>query len=177
LTAPAVGTTAPSPGPAAGQVTAEQRFGLQQVPKHLAGATAARSALSAKDRGANPYVSLLPDPGKADVAYWRAVMKAGGKKRAAVNAKKTRVAAAPLLVDEQEPDQVRGGNDTQATAQPVRPFGSGSGRRPAASRAREAGTLDLSAAALDAGWDALLAAEEGGRFLGRQTGFLVAATR
>lgn len=44
-------------------------------------------------------------------------------------------------------------------------------------RAREAGTLDLSAAALDAWWDALLAAEEGGRFLGGQTGFLVAATR
>jgi hypothetical protein len=138
LNTPAVGTAAPDAGPAPGRFTTEQRLGLQQVPKHIAGATTAPSALSAKGRGVNPFVGLLPDPGKADVAYWRAVMKSGAKKRAIAKAGKVKPAAAPLLVDEQEPDQTRGGNDTQATAQLIRPFGSAAGKRPAA---RILGTL------------------------------------
>ncbi|MDQ1679086.1 MAG: hypothetical protein QOC93_4230 [Actinomycetota bacterium] len=145
LTAPAVGTTAPSRGPAPGHFTAAERLGLQQVPKHVAGASSAKSALSARGHGTNPFIGLLADPSKADVAYWRAVLKSGGKKRAAAAAKKTKTAAPPLLVDEQEPDQIRGGNDTPATAERIRQFGSAAGKRPAA---RILGTLAVGPAPL-----------------------------
>ena len=53
-------------------------------------------------------------------------------------AKQRALAVDPLLVDEQEPDGLRGGNDTPATAQPIAAFGSAAGERPAA---RILGTL------------------------------------
>jgi hypothetical protein len=133
--APTPAASAPAPTPPA--PTAAQRLGLQQVPKQVAGAATAKSALSAPTKGANPMISLLRDPSKSDYAYWRAVMKAGGKKRAAVN-RPNAVAAGPLLVDEQEPDAIIGGNDSQATAQYIPQFGTATGKRPAA---RILGTL------------------------------------
>jgi hypothetical protein len=148
-----------TPAAAVGAVTAPtlaQRFGIQQVPKQVSNAAAVRSAFAAPDKGTNPYIGLLPDGAKPDYAYWRAVLhdkaakRAGAKAAAKANqlaglAPAARAAAEPLLVDEAEPDAVRGGNDTPATAQFVPQFGTGRGKRPAA---RVLGTLAPSATPL-----------------------------
>jgi hypothetical protein len=117
------------------------QLGVQLVPKHRAGKEA--SAFS-NDKGANPLIALLPDPAKADYAYWNSAMKRQSAKRAAKRAAATRaLAVEPLLVDEEEPDGIRGGNDVPANAQLIPAFGSAADRRPAA---RVLGTLAGSAA-------------------------------
>ncbi len=121
---------AASPAGADAERTA-QRLGLQTVPKHRPGKSA--SALSGA-RGANPFVALLPNPQRSDYAYWKAAMR----QRAAKRADKRAAAVEPLLVDEAEPDGLRGGNDTNATAQLIPAFGSAPDQRPAA---RILGTL------------------------------------
>jgi hypothetical protein len=111
-----------------------QKIGLQSVPK---GATAARAAST----GSNPLLSLLPDPTKVDYSSWKQAAKERSKARtAAVKKQKalTKAAVEPLLVDEAEPDTIRGGNDSTATAQLIPQFGSATNRRPAA---RILGTL------------------------------------
>ena len=108
----------------------EQRLGLQTVSKQQPGKSA--SALSGP-RGANPYIALLPRPERSDYAYWKAAMRQKAKRTPSRKA-----AVDPLLVDEQEPDALRGGNDTNATAQFIPAFGSAADRRPAA---RILGTL------------------------------------
>ena len=123
----ALGVAAP-----AGAVDPE-RLGLQTVPKHTPGKTA--SALSGP-RGANPYIALLPKPQRSDFAYWKAAMRQQAKRRASTGLR--RAAVEPLLVDEAEPDALRGGNDTAASAELIPAFGSDAGRRPAA---RILGTL------------------------------------
>jgi hypothetical protein len=130
LAVPAAG--APSPGK-----RAAERLGLQVVPKHQAGKTA--SALSDAKRGANPFIALLRNPAASDYAYWKSAMKQKATKRAGKRA----LAVEPLLVDEAEPDGLRGGNDTNATAQLIPAFGSAAGQRPAA---RILGTLAPGAA-------------------------------
>ena len=115
---------------------AAQRLGLQTVPKHRPGKSA--NALSGV-RGANPFIALLPHPERSDYAYWKAAMK----QRAVKRAKSRALAVEPLLVDEAEPDGLRGGNDTNATAQLIPAFGSAAGERPAA---RILGTLAPGAA-------------------------------
>jgi len=122
--------------PGDGERTA-QRLGVQLVPKHRAGKSA--SAFSNPKVGANPLVSLLPDPAKADYAYWKSAMKQRSAKRAA---KSKALAPEPLLVDEEEPEDLRGSNDTLANAQLIPAFGSASDRRPAA---RILGTLAAAA--------------------------------
>jgi hypothetical protein len=119
---------------------AAQRLGMQLVPKHRAGKSA--SALSNPKVGANPFIGLLADPAKADYAYWRSAMKQQAAKRAAKRAKAPKALAEPLLVDEEEPEDLRGSNDTLANAQLIPAFGTASGRRPAA---RILGTLAPSA--------------------------------
>ena len=123
--------------PAAAAPGDAERLGLQEVPKHQPGKSA--SALSGA-RGANPFIALLRGPAASDYAYWKAAMKQQGGKRAAKQQRA--LAVEPLLVDEAEPDAIRGGNDTPATAQLIPQFGSAAGQRPAA---RILGTLAPSA--------------------------------
>jgi hypothetical protein len=104
--------------------------------------------------GPNPYLSLLPDPSQSDTDYWRTTLAALGKQRAAklaqqkVTQQRLGKAVEPLLVDEREPDALRGGNDTPATAEMIPAFGTGRRDRPAA---RVLGTLAASAPATTIG--------------------------
>jgi hypothetical protein len=119
-----------------------QRLGVQLVPKHQAGKSAGAFSNA---KGANPLIGLLSDPSTADYAYWKSAMKQQSAKRAAKRtAAPKALAVEPLLVDEEEPDGIRGGNDTLATAQLIPAFGSATNRRPAA---RILGTLAPSVAA------------------------------
>jgi hypothetical protein len=99
-------------------------------------------------QGANPYLSLLPDPPSADYANWKAKVAAAGKKRAFQKlqrdqaARRAGLAPEPLVVDEQEPSDLRGSNDTPGSAESIPSFGSAPGQRPAA---RILGTLAPSA--------------------------------
>ncbi|MGN9906926.1 PPC domain-containing protein [Phytohabitans sp. LJ34] len=110
--------------------------GLQVAPK----STAKSKTANAKPAGANPYLALLPDPAAADLSGWDRYLAAQGKERAKTKAKTQQraLAAAPILVDEDEPTGVRGSNDTPATAQRVPGFGTNTGQNPAA---RVLGTL------------------------------------
>jgi hypothetical protein len=133
-------TAAPSPGGPTQELA--QTLGLQTVPKS---GTAARKA----SPGSNPMVSLLPDPGVVDLKYWKDVAKQKSTARAKSLAQRKAAAQAavePLLVDEAEPDAVRGGNDSTANAQRIPEFGSAAGKRP---KARILGTLAPSATPAD----------------------------
>ena len=126
-------TAAPEPGGSTERLA--QELGLQTVPKQ-SGTTARKAS-----PGSNPSLSLLTDPSTVDYSYWKAVAKEKSQQRAAAVAKRkaaTKAAVEPLLVDEAEPDAVRGGNDSTATAQLIPQFGSAAGKRPAA---RILGTL------------------------------------
>jgi len=119
-----------------------QRLGVQLVPKNQAGKSAGAFSNA---KGANPLIGLLSDPSTADHAYWKSATKQQSAKRAAKRtAAPKALAVEPLLVDEEEPDGIRGGNDTLATAQLIPAFGSATNRRPAA---RILGTLAPSVAA------------------------------
>lgn len=85
-------------------------------------------------RGPNPYLSLVPDPSTVDYSGWRRYIQRMSQERAAM----LRAAQAPLIVDEDEPAGTRGSNDTTATAQPVRGFGTRPSRE---NRARILGAL------------------------------------
>jgi hypothetical protein len=125
-------TAAPSPDGTTAKLARE--LGLQTVPKQ---GTAARKS----SPGSNPVLSLLPDPSGVDLAYWKSVAKQKSTARAKAMAQKkkaTQAAVEPLLVDEAEPDAVRGGNDSTANAQLIPKFGSAAGKRP---KARILGTL------------------------------------
>ncbi|BCB91648.1 PPC domain-containing protein [Phytohabitans suffuscus] len=110
--------------------------GFQLAPK----ATAKSRTAGTKPAGVNPYLALLPDPAAADLSGWDRYLAAKGKERAAARAATQRnaVAASPILVDEDEPDGVRGSNDVPANAQRVPGFGTNSGQNP---KARVLGTL------------------------------------
>jgi hypothetical protein len=109
--------------------------GLQVAPK----STGKDKSATAKPSGANPYLALLPDPAAADLAGWDRYLAAKSKERAAARKSQQRaLAAAPILVDEDEPVGVRGSNDTPASAQRVAGFGTNTGQNPAA---RVLGTL------------------------------------
>ncbi len=125
-------SAAPSGADSARIAAWEKQFGVQQVAKQLI----RKSSASA---GANPLVALPADPGQVDQAYWRKVNKARAVTREAARvAARTRVAAQPLLVDEAEPDTLRGLNDTQRSAEYIPGFGTARGKNPAA---RILGTL------------------------------------
>ena len=123
--------------PGDGERTA-QRLGVQLVPKHRAGKSA--SAFSNPKVGANPLVSLLPDPAKADYAYWKSAMKqqVGQAGREASKALAPRAAAGGRGGAGGLPRQQR--HARQRAADPA--FGSASDRRPAA---RILGTLAAAA--------------------------------
>ena len=96
---------------------------------------ASRPPHSPAPAGRNPFIALLPRPGASDYAYWRAAMQ---QKARSGRAKPRALAVEPLLVDEQEPDALRGGNDTPATAQLIPAFGSAAGRAPGGADPRHA---------------------------------------
>ena len=100
------------PGPSAAE-RAALSAGSQVAPKQLT---------AAKPAGANPYLALVSDPTKVDYAAWQKFMKAQGQARATQKAAQRRVAASPIIVDEQEPSGP-GSNDSPANAQPVPGFG------------------------------------------------------
>src|SRR5262245_41096783 len=138
LVAPATAGAAPRPAPAGrGPATAEdwKRLERQQVPKQ-APSDAVLSG-QAVPRGANPYPSLLPDAGKVDWAYWQEVARARGQARARQQA--AAATTTPLVYNEVEPAAVQGQNDTKATAEFVKGFGTGGRRNNPA--AQLAGTL------------------------------------
>jgi hypothetical protein len=118
---------------------AARRLGIQLVPKH--GTAQKGTAGAAK---ADPMLGMLTDPSQADMSYWNSrldsLSRTRSKNRAAsaVAARAKAAASDPLLVDEQEPATIRGGNDTTANAQRIPPFGTAAGKRPAA---RILGTL------------------------------------
>jgi hypothetical protein len=91
--------------------------------------------------GANPYLSWLADTSQVDYAAWRAHL---AKKSAAMP---STLDTAALVVREAEPAGVLGRNDTLASAEQVRGFGTGAGRRPSA---RLLGQLSPSAQSPDA---------------------------
>jgi Bacterial pre-peptidase C-terminal domain len=103
-------------------------LGLQRAPKR---ATLAKTRAGAN--AADPLLGLLPDPAGSDLSYWKKALRTKAQQRAAQarrNAPKATVE--PLLVDEQEPSAVVGGNDHPQNAQLISAFGTSSGRRPAA---------------------------------------------
>jgi hypothetical protein len=132
--------------PAAGQHAGDepplreqlQALGKQFVPKKRP-STAVRQGTAAP-RGANPWLSLLSpqQADKVDMGYWRQVAEARGERRADQRVRALDVGDDEFLVDERERDNVRGRNDTQATAQFIRRLGTGGNDR---SQAKILGTL------------------------------------
>ncbi|GAA3288067.1 hypothetical protein GCM10020218_052960 [Dactylosporangium vinaceum] len=96
--------------------------GIQVVPKQTAvGKLAANGT-------ANPYTALLRDPSKVDKYYWSEQAKAASAARA--QQKKTQnkslaAAASPIIHDEAEPKGTHGSNDSHATAELIKGFGTG----------------------------------------------------
>lgn len=134
--------------PAAGQVPENSREPtlreqLQQLGKQFTPKQQPSNAVEqgrAAPKGPNPWLSLLPpeEAEKVDYGYWRQVAAARGDVAADQRQFNALAADDELLVDENEPDTIRGGNDTQAAAQHVRRLGTGDGDR---SQARILGTL------------------------------------
>ncbi|WP_433043942.1 hypothetical protein [Dactylosporangium sp. CS-033363] len=95
--------------------------GIQVVPKQsAAGKLAATST-------ANPWTALLPDPGKVDKYYWSERAKAASASRAQQKLAQNKglAAANPIVHDEAEPKGTNGANDTPATAELIKGFGTG----------------------------------------------------
>ncbi|WP_020574528.1 PPC domain-containing protein [Actinopolymorpha alba] len=128
-TTAAVGAERTDPRPAEQRRAAE--LGLQTAPAAKPGE---------QPRSANPYLAMLPDPSKADYIGWRRILQAESGKRADLMERQRKAANArqPILVEDDEPTDTRGGNDTLTTAQQVDGFGTGRRDNP---RARILGTL------------------------------------
>jgi hypothetical protein len=109
---------------------------------------AAKAAPSAKPAVPNPFLSLRPTVSKADYAAWIKYMRTEAGAKAAQRIKALAAAksptlkvaaAAPIAVDEDEPDGTSGSNDTPATAQLVPEFGTAAAKAP---KIRILGSLD-----------------------------------
>jgi len=112
--AAAPGPHSPVPAP---QQRAADALGLQTTPA---------AAPGERPRSANPYLSLLPDPTKADYIGWRRILETAGDERAQrLRTRSEATSRPPLAVDDVEPAGERGDNDTVPTAQRVRDFGTG----------------------------------------------------
>jgi hypothetical protein len=92
--------------------------GIQVVPKQTAvGKLAAPGT-------ANPYTALLRDPSKVDKYSWSEQAKAAGARRAQQKLTQNKaLAATPFIHDEAEPKGTYGANDTYATAELIKGFG------------------------------------------------------
>jgi hypothetical protein len=121
--------------PGSGDLSPAQRraldAGIQVSPKAAADSTG-KSKL-----GVNPYLANLPDATRADYASWRKHLATKAEQRAksssltqARNRAAGRVLAPAFVHDEEEPTGTVGSNDSQANAEPVNGFGTGSGENP-----------------------------------------------
>ncbi|GAA2725667.1 PPC domain-containing protein [Cellulomonas aerilata] len=136
-----VGSLLALPAPAAAAPTEDRddlawRLGIQLVPKGSADLGRSPELIEP-----NPFLSLVPDPSSIDLYSWKASSAARSAARAAEVEQRgdgPRPDVPPLVVEEEEPDGVRGVNDTPATSQVVPGFGS---RRGEASAADVRGTL------------------------------------
>jgi hypothetical protein len=95
--------------------------GIQVVPKQAA------SGKLAATGAANPYTALLRDPGAVDKFSWSERAKAASAARAQQRAQNKALAAAanPIIHDEAEPKGIYGANDSHATAELIKGFGTG----------------------------------------------------
>lgn len=104
------------------------------------GAAHAAPAPATAPKGPNPFLALLPSGAKADYAGWSKYLTAQASTQAARRLKALKApAAAPVAIDEDEPDGTFGSNDTVATAQEIPEFGTGA---KLASKIRILGRLD-----------------------------------
>jgi hypothetical protein len=146
-----LGLVALTPGatPAAPPQTDPGLSPADQVSVDAGLSVAAKPAPGAKPAGVNPFLAILPDPGKADYSGWATYMKKQAAAKAAARVKALAAApssavtkaaaAAAVVVDEDEPAGTRGSNEDPASAQLIRNFGTGSGQNPAI---RVLGALD-----------------------------------
>jgi hypothetical protein len=120
------------------------------------GAPAAKPAPGAKPAGVNPFLALPPAGAKVDYRAWSKYLKAQAgakaaarlKNLAAANSPALKVAAAaPVAVDEDEPDGTSGSNDTTGTAQEIGVFGTAANKSP---KIRILGSLDNESVAVSA---------------------------
>src|SRR5690349_14633392 len=132
---PAKSTDRPAPGSRSDALA--KKLGLQTVPKQAAMPKERRGAAKA-----NPLLSLVPDPSLTDLHYWNSKIETVSKRRTKAVTERRSATVGPLLVEEAEPDTVRGGNDVLANGQFIPKFGATSNRR---STARLLGTLAPSA--------------------------------
>jgi hypothetical protein len=106
-----------------------KKLGFQLVPKR----TSPKQG-SGGSAQTDPRLSLLSDPSRSDLSYWKSALQLKSTKRTAAMAKREPRAidaVDPLLVDETELDSP-GGNDGTANAQRITKFGSAADKRPAA---------------------------------------------
>jgi hypothetical protein len=147
-------TAKPGPAPALRlhHSSLDGRLGLQQVPKTPPTRDAIREAggepASGEPQEVNPYLGLVPNPGKVNWAYWQTRLRRAGQLRATHLANRKIESAAgpsvePVFVDELEPDQSLGSDDRPNTAQDLTRFGlaTGSGHSGRVPSARVLGTL------------------------------------
>jgi hypothetical protein len=117
---------------------------------------ATKNLPAGKPAGANPFLADLPAGAKVDYKAWSKYLKSQNAAKAkarleTLKAQKspalTTVTAAPVVVDEDEPDGTSGSNDTVATAQEIDVFGTAAKKAP---KIRILGSLDNEAVAVDA---------------------------
>ncbi len=117
---------------------------------HAAPATALK-----RPTGPDPYLAMLPAGAKPDYAGWTKYLKAQAGAQAAARlrtlaAEKSPAlkiaSAAPVAIDEDEPDGTYGSNDTVATAQEIPDFGTAAAKAP---KIRILGSLDNEQVSVD----------------------------
>ncbi|WP_432971735.1 hypothetical protein [Dactylosporangium sp. CA-233914] len=123
MVAPAPAGAAPSSphGDLEAGIRRQLAAGIQVVPKQAAaGKLAATSA-------ANPYTALLRDPAKVDKYYWSEQARTRSAARAQQKTAQKGLAAVanPIIHDEAEPKGTHGSNDSHATAELIKGFGTG----------------------------------------------------
>lgn len=137
LALPISGTQAQSSTTIADATEKQVALGIQ-VARKASRSAAARSANAVS--GPNPFLSEVIDPTKVDFFGWRVAVEsqavAAQKARNAAQGDPRANAPQPVLVDELEPDNISGLNDTLASGQLVNGFGTN-----ANPRARVLGTL------------------------------------
>jgi Bacterial pre-peptidase C-terminal domain len=124
---------------------------LTQGTAHAAPSQAApapKPVAGAKPAGVNPFLALPPAGTKVDYHAWTKYLKAQASSKAAARLKNLAAtnspalkvaAAAPVAVDEDEPDGTSGSNDSTATAQEIALFGTAANKSP---KIRILGSLD-----------------------------------
>jgi hypothetical protein len=118
--APASAAPATPSGDLVAGIKRQLAAGVQVVPKQ----SAAASAKAAAPSTVNPYTALLRDTSKVDKYYWSEQARLRSATRA--QQKNTLTAAAsPLIHDEAEPRGFFGSNDSHATAELIKGFGTG----------------------------------------------------